>query len=165
MDSVTLKPIVKECIVRAPRTDVWRAFTTSEGAMRFFAPAARIELRLDGSYEIYMDMHARPGYRGSEGCRVLSFLDGEMLSFTWNAPPAFPEIRTERTYVVIQFSDAENRWTHVKLTHAGWRSGGDWPKVHAYFDRAWEIVLHNLREKIVHCCCETECSEDSLTGD
>ncbi|HEV7920980.1 MAG TPA: SRPBCC domain-containing protein [Thermoanaerobaculia bacterium] len=44
--------IEREVAVHASRAEVWKAWTTVEGA-RFFAPAADIELRPGGAYEIY----------------------------------------------------------------------------------------------------------------
>ena len=140
------KVIVKECLVHAPRSSVWEAFTTTEGATKFFAPEANIELRLDGPYELYFMEDGEPGSRGSEGCKVLAYVPEEMLSFTWNAPPEYPEVRRERTYVVLRFSDAGERRTKVSLYHGGWREGGQWDAVYSYFVRAWDIVFGRLKE-------------------
>ena len=127
---------------------VWKAWTTSEGATTFFAPKARIELTPGGSYELYFDLQAPRGSRGGEGCRVLSFLPLEMLSFEWNAPPEFPEVRKqqtqEHTWVVLQFYPLAQGQTRVRLTHLGWMEGEEWEKVFQYFLRAWDIVLGRL---------------------
>lgn len=136
-----------ETVVQAPRPEVWRAWTTSEGARSFFAPEARIELRLDGPYEIYFVPDAPEGSRGSEGCRILSYLHEEMVSFTWNAPPQFAELRSERTFVVVRLADAGVGATRVTLTHGGWRDGEEWDAVFAYFDKAWPFVLGNLEKR------------------
>jgi uncharacterized protein YndB with AHSA1/START domain len=87
--------IRKEVKVNASVEKAWKAWTTSEGAATFFAPKARIELTLGGRYELYFDLEAPKGSQGGEGCRVLSFLPMEMLSFEWNAPPEFPEVRKQ----------------------------------------------------------------------
>jgi uncharacterized protein YndB with AHSA1/START domain len=139
--------LIKERVVNAPRTEVWRAFTTTEDLKSFFAPDAYTELRLEGPYELYFLSDAEPGFRGSEGCKVLSFLEEEMLSLTWNAPPQFPEERGQHTFVVVQFYDEDEGKTRVKLTHAGWKNGGRWAEVYDYFDDAWEKVLDWLEER------------------
>jgi len=152
---VTPAAIVKTRTVGAGRADVWSAFTTSEGATTFFARGARIELRRGGVYEIYFNPDADPGDRGSEGCRVLSYLDGRMISFTWNAPPTFPELRWQRTFVVVELADGDadatadtaGARTSVTLTHAGWREGEEWEALFSYFDRAWDVVLGNLEKR------------------
>jgi uncharacterized protein YndB with AHSA1/START domain len=101
--------IDRQIVVPAPREDVWKAWTTSEGALTFFAPRARIEFKLGGAYELLWldDTEAPPGSQGSEGCRILSYLPGEMLSFEWNAPPEFPTVRGMPTFVVVRLADAE----------------------------------------------------------
>jgi uncharacterized protein YndB with AHSA1/START domain len=42
-------------LVDAPAADVWRAFSTSEGAETFFAQRAHIGLSLGGPYEIFFN--------------------------------------------------------------------------------------------------------------
>ena len=148
MGEVIERVIRKEVQVNAPVKIVWDAWTTSDGATRFFAPEARIELAIGGSYELCFDLEALKGSQGSEGCRVLSFLSLEMLSFEWNAPPEFSEVRTEQmqkhTWVVVQFCPLEKEQTRVRVTHLGWREGEEWEKVFQYFLRAWDIVLGRL---------------------
>ena len=113
----------------------------------FFSPDARVELRLGGPYEVLFNPQAPAGSRGCEGCRVLSNVPEEMHSFTWSAPPDFPELRWQKTFVVVQLSDAGAGQTRVRLTHAGWREGAEWDKLHAYFDKAWGFVLGNLQKR------------------
>ncbi|MHB8867632.1 MAG: SRPBCC family protein [Thermoleophilia bacterium] len=144
------RDIAKEVVVAASRADVWLAWTTCEGVGSFFGQGARIELEPGGAYEIYFDLDAPPGSRGSEGMRVLSYLPEEMLSFEWNAPPRFPEARVghERTWVVVRLDDAQEAdATRVRLTHLGWREGGQWEQVREYFDRAWDTVLARLVQR------------------
>jgi uncharacterized protein YndB with AHSA1/START domain len=138
----------KEVEVAAAPAEVWAAWTTSAGAETFFAPRARIELEPGGAYEILFAPDARPGERGAEGLRVLAFVPREMLVFEWNAPPRWPEIRNgPRTWVVVRLEPAGDRHTRVSLQHAGWRQGGRWGEVYAYFEKAWEVVLERLQRR------------------
>jgi uncharacterized protein YndB with AHSA1/START domain len=182
--------IDRQIVVPALREDVWAAWTTSEGATTFFAPRARIDISCGGAYELLWsdDDEAPPGSQGSEGCQVLSFLPGEMLSFEWNAPPEFPTVRGTHTFVVVRMADTEQdvlcpavpradepmalqlvqrtpgvstgghdrrqearveTSTLVRLTHLGWRDGGEWDQVYEYFGSAWWTVLTRLRERFV----------------
>lgn len=88
------------------------------------------------------------GLRGGEGCKLLSFLPKEMLSFTWNAPPEFKEIRESpyHTWVVVNFKAKSNIETEVTLTHLGWPDDKSWDPVYKYLDEAWDIVLGWLYE-------------------
>lgn len=140
------KIIEKEITVNASLEEVWNRWTTGEGIRAFFAQDCSIELRLGGKYEMYFLKDAEPGQRGSEGCKVLSFIPYEMLSFSWNAPPQFPTIRNgnTHTYVVLNFEKIEASKTKVRLRHLGWQEGKEWGEVFAYFDNAWDNVLNWL---------------------
>ena len=141
------KEIYKEIKIPASLSDIWNAFTTVEGIKTFFAPDGKIELGLFGCYEIYFYSPENKGKRGSEGCVVLSFIPERMLSFTWSAPPEFPNVRKERTWVVLEFENLRDNIVLVKLTHLGWKEGKEWDEVFTYFDKAWDIVLTRLKKR------------------
>jgi hypothetical protein len=46
--------------------------------------------------------------------------------------------------VVVRLDDVGATATRVRLTHLGWREGGQWDQVHSYFDRAWDTVFRRL---------------------
>jgi len=62
----------KEVRVKAPVDAVWQAWTTSEGIKSFFAPDARVEARVDGPFEVYINPLAPPGQRGADDMRFLA---------------------------------------------------------------------------------------------
>jgi uncharacterized protein YndB with AHSA1/START domain len=136
--------IVKQRLVPAHIGDVWKAWTTLAGVTSFFAPRAHLDLRLGGPYEMLFDLDAAAGSRGSESCKILSYLPDEMLSFEWNAPPQFSTIRGQHTWVVIQLGCDGVSATRVKLSHVGWGEGAEWDQAFEYFRRAWEIVFDRL---------------------
>lgn len=135
------KSIVGEITIPAPVEDVYNVWSTEEGAKTFFAPDCKIELEPYGAYEMYFMPDAEPGSRGGEGCKVLAFEKNKMLSFTWNTPPAFPELRKMYTHVTLYFTSEGNNQTKVKLIHDGWGADGDWNKAYEYFSGAWLKVL------------------------
>jgi uncharacterized protein YndB with AHSA1/START domain len=136
-----------EAVVPAGVSLVWEAWTTTAGARTFFAPGANIELRLGGPFEIYFMPTAPEGSRGSDGCNVLAYVPNEMLSFTWNAPPKFPEIRRQRSFVVLRFEPLSDTSTRVRLVHEGFGEGDAWGQVHEYFLQAWPTVLKRLAQR------------------
>ena|GEM_PF-41468 len=140
------RAIRKQVDVAAPLSEVWEAWTTSEGAQTFFAPGARIELRRGGPYELFFDPGAPEGSRGSEGCAVISMEKERRLSFTWNAPPSLPSVRGHHTRVDVRFEEAEAA-TRVSLTHVGWKEGEGWDEYYEYFTRAWDVVLERLQRR------------------
>jgi len=143
----TGRMLTKEVTVRATLDDVWHAWTTNEGIQSFFAKNCNVDLRIGGPFEMYFSMDAPEGLRGSEGCRILSYLPKRMLSFEWNAPPMFNDLRKVHTQVVLEFDEVSDRETRVRLTQHCWGKGEEWNKVHDYFDRAWSSVLDSLKER------------------
>jgi len=141
-----VRSLAKEVVVVAPPDDVWAAWTSNEGIASWWGPAATdIDLRIGGTFEILFNMGAPVGERGSEGCRILAYVPGELLSFTWNAPPHLP-LRAANTWVVLTFTDREPGSTCVRLVHTGFLDGQDWDDYMSYFDNAWGYVLGLLKE-------------------
>jgi uncharacterized protein YndB with AHSA1/START domain len=140
-----------EVVVHAPIKRVWQAWTTHEGAETFFAPQCEIELRPGGKYEMLFDPDAPPGKQGGEGVIVLAVQPPTMLSLTWNAPPELPEIREQRTHVMVVLESLGPARTKVTLRHDGWGEGAGWDAAFKYFDRAWkQIVLPRLKYRFEH---------------
>ncbi|MGB7062989.1 MAG: SRPBCC domain-containing protein [Candidatus Zixiibacteriota bacterium] len=139
----------KEIIVPATLEEVWNAWTTTEGVKTFFSSDAKVELVVGGTFEIYFLLDAPHGARGSEGCRVLSYVPPRMLSFSWNAPPEFGKLRGKHTIVVVRLEEAGSGKAKVLLSQHGWGKGEDWDKLYDYFDKAWSSVLGNLKKRFV----------------
>ncbi len=139
--------IQREIIFSGSLKDVWNVWTTTEGATTFFAPQAKIELSIGGAYELYFDVDKPYGMKGSEGCKVLSYVPYQMLSFSWNAPIHLANVRKERTWVVIMFEKQGEKATRLKLTHLGWKSGQEWEQAYQYFVKAWDDVLFKLEQR------------------
>ena len=145
------RAIFGEITVPAGLDEVWAAWTTEEGVKSFFAPGCRIVLEPDGPYEIYFNLDAPDGQRGGEGLRVLAVQPKKMFSFTWNAPPTLPEVRGQRTHVILRFYEAGAGSTRVTLRHDGWGEGGQWDEAFEYFESAWkEVVLPRLGQRFEH---------------
>jgi uncharacterized protein YndB with AHSA1/START domain len=145
MDNVQItdKKIAKGIKITISAEEAFGLWTTHEGLLTFFGKDNKIELRPGGAFEIYFLMENPYGSRGSEGCKILSYLPGKMLSFSWNAPPSFPQIRKSsyKTWVVIEFNGISTNETELVLTHLGWPDDPAWNPVYDYFDRAWALVL------------------------
>lgn len=126
--------------------EAWHKWTTHEGLLTFFGRDNKIELYPGGAFEIYFLLDNPYGLRGSEGCKVLSYIPEKMFSFTWNAPPHFKQIRKGNiyTWVVITFYAEKDTTTKLDLQHLGWHEGEDWQAVYDYFEKAWDQVLDNF---------------------
>jgi len=134
----------KKTIVAASIGDVWQAWTSVEGVRGFFAPNAKIDLRLGGAYEMLFDASQPAGQQGSEGCHILAIEAPRRLVFTWSFPPSLPTIRGQHTEVSVSLESTADGQTQVALCQTGWQEGGEWEQGYAYFDRAWSLVLERL---------------------
>ena len=141
------RSINKEILLDATLEQVWQAWTTREGIVSFFAPDANVEARAGGPFQIYIDPLAAPGMKGADDMHYMALQPMRMLSFDWNAPPSLPEVRKQRTFVVLRFEPVGEKQVRLSLTHTGWGEGGEWDKAYAYFDRAWGNVLNNLKKR------------------
>lgn len=140
------KHIFKEAIIPGSISDVWNAWTVKEEMIKFFAADAEIELQIGGKYEMYFLLDNPPDSRGGEGNRVLSFVPQRMLSFTWNAPPQYPNVRKEKTWCVLFFDKLDANSTKICFYQFGWKEGEEWDQVYNYFLEAWDYVLNNLKK-------------------
>src|SRR5690349_13169748 len=99
--------------VNAPLDSVWSRFTTESGRRKFFAPVSNFELATLGRVDILFNPAAPEGQRGAENNRMLTVQEKQMISFTWDAPPHFPTIRSQRTVVVFRFYKVDTNKTLV----------------------------------------------------
>lgn len=133
-------------IVSSNKKRVWNLWTTGEGIGKFFCPNNKIELKIGGAFELYFLQDNEPGTQGSEGCKILSYIPYEMLSFSWNAPPQFPNVRDQHTWCVVRFEEVDNGLMGVDFVHLGWGEGEEWDQVYAYFQKAWNHVFDNFEK-------------------
>lgn len=138
-------PIVHTCVLPIAPEAAFAMWTSSEALAQWLLPSSKVELRVGGAYEFTFLTEAPEGSRGGEGNKVLSYLPGRMLSFSWNSPPHHAYTRPRHTHVVVEFAPREGG-TELTLTHLGWPSRDEdphpeWDETLAYFDAAWTRVL------------------------
>jgi uncharacterized protein YndB with AHSA1/START domain len=144
-----------ELVVKAPVAEVWKAWTTDAGIATFFAPEGHVDLRVDGTYDVWFNPQGAPGERGADGMRILDVEPQRRFAFTWNAPPSIPTIRGRRTVVVLDFAPEGESRTRLRFTHAGWGDGPGWDAAYDYFARAWSVqvlpyLLHRFEHGPIH---------------
>jgi len=136
-------------VVPAPVADVWDSWTTNEGFTAFTGAPAHIQLEPGGEYTIEWLPDVPRGERESEGCRVLSYHDERMLSFSWSAPQRFPDVRAQRTTVTIYFDAEGPERTRLTLYNHGYPAKGEdeqWDAAYEYFSGAWPSVLKSCAD-------------------
>ena len=134
-----------EGTVNAPVAEVWRVFTTSDGAEEFFAQKANIHLGIGGPYEIQFD--PKDERSGTKGLKILSYAPEEMISFQWNAPPQMPEVRNGGMWVVVQIRPEGTNRTQVTVTHLGWKEGPEWDQAYVHFQQGWGELMQRLQQR------------------
>jgi uncharacterized protein YndB with AHSA1/START domain len=134
-----------EATIDAPVSEVWRVWTTSRGAEEFFAQQANIGLAIGGPYEIQFD--PRDDTSGTKGLKVLSYAPEEMISFQWNAPTEYLEVRNGGTWVVVSMRPEGGGRTHVIVNHLGWKRGPEWDSAYVHFTRGWGDLIKRLQKR------------------
>lgn len=146
-DAETSSFVLEKVIHTSPET-LYRAWTDSEAFKKAYDPerpelSANIEMVIGGRYEWLWD-----GVTGGNGCQILSFIPGRMISFSWNAPPEQPESREQRTWVVVEFEPTEPNGTRLRLTHLGFGPEPHWQETRQYFEAAWQHVFEQFRKHL-----------------
>lgn len=139
-----VRSLVRATVVAASTDEVWSAWTSNEAIAAWWnPPSTRIDLRIGGPFELLFAPDQPEGSRGSEGCQYLAYVPGEMVAFTWNAPPHLA-LREAYTWVVITFTEVGDDSTEVRLVHTGFLDGPEWDAYMSYFEDAWSHVLNLL---------------------
>ncbi len=137
-----------ETVVSATAYDAWALWTTDDGVQSFFPGAknggTNVQLEPGGPYEFFFLPENPVGMRGCDGCMILGYQEGVMLSFTWTNRPEMA-VRPHRTHVVLHFEEIAPSTTRVTLDQDGWGEGEDWRIAYDYFDAGWERVLDAFR--------------------
>jgi uncharacterized protein YndB with AHSA1/START domain len=145
----TDRTISLEVTVDAPPAEVFRLWTTSEGATKFLAPAAHIEPNVGGRYQIVFDPVGDPegAYHGSKVGKVLRIVPDKELSFEWPMPPFGPELGGPPvpTWVELEFLPAPDKTGRTRLRFAqyGFKTGGKWDA----FDWSAPPTMPEVRKK------------------
>ncbi len=139
-----VRSFTKEADIAAPAAAVYALWTDAAAWQGLMGEPSRanLDLEIGGRYEWLFD-----GNIGSNGCQVLSYIPGRMVSFSWNAPPG-QATRERHTWVVVETIETAPGATHVRLTHLGFGQGPDWDQTFAYFDQAWGRVLPMMKANL-----------------
>jgi len=136
------KALIFEVTVPAPRVEVWRAFSTSEGLSTWLTPGAVVDLRRGGEWTANF-----PGGKTGGGT-ILSFVPEQEMTLAALAPEQFPTVRATRTTARFQFL-AKGDSTLVRLVQTGWKDGDEWDKAYDYLAHGNAQLLETLQRRFV----------------
>ncbi|WP_126425207.1 SRPBCC family protein [Brevibacillus marinus] len=138
-----------EIDVASKKELVWRAWTQTERITKWFAPAAHIDARPGGAFELFFDPVNRD-HMCTKGCTFTLLEPMERLGFTWKGPDEFAEVMNKDeslTYVLVTLSE-ENGATKVVVEHSGWGEGSEWENARNWHEIAWKQVLGSLKSAL-----------------
>src|ERR1700733_13484006 len=145
LPAIAQKPeraLVIELTIPAPRAEVWKAFTTSEGLSTWLTPGAVVDLRPGGEWTAHF-----PG-GSTGGGTILSFIPQQELVLSALAPDKFPTVRAQRTRAVFHF-ESRGDSTIVRLTQTGWQQGPEWDRAYEYLVSGNAQLLATLHRRFV----------------
>jgi len=130
------KALKFEVTVPATLDQVWRAFTTKEGAQEWLWRDMSVDLREGGDWIVRF-----PGSTG--GGTIASFEPMRSITIRALAPERFPEVRRERTTAVFTFERVESR-TKVTPQQTVWKKGKEWDDAYDYLAVGNAQLLNQL---------------------
>jgi uncharacterized protein YndB with AHSA1/START domain len=136
------KVLLLELTIPAPVSDVWKAFSTSDGLMTWLTPSATVDLRPGGEWIC----HFSGGSTG--GGTIVSFVPQQELVIAALAPDKFPNVRSRRTTAKFSF-EARGSSTLVRLTQTGWQDGDEWNKAYEYLAVGNAQLLATLHHRFI----------------
>jgi uncharacterized protein YndB with AHSA1/START domain len=136
------RQLVIEVEIPAPVSEVWKAFTTSEGLSTWLFPNATVDLKPGGDWLVHF-----PG-GSTGGGTIVSFIPENEIVIAALAPDKFPQVRATRTHAVFQF-EARGNSTVVRLTQTGWKSGEEWTRAYEYLAAGNAQLLASLHRRFV----------------
>jgi uncharacterized protein YndB with AHSA1/START domain len=137
------KALVIELTIPAPRAEVWKAFSTSDGLSTWLTPGAVVDLKRGGEWTAHF-----PGGKTGGGT-ILSFIPEEEIVLSALAPERFPTVRAERTRAQFRF-EVTGGSTVVRLTQTGWKNGKEWDQAYEYLAVGNAQLLATLHRRFVN---------------
>jgi len=127
--------------VPAPLSDVWTAFSTTDGLKTWLWSDTRVDLRPGGDWLVLY-----PGGKTGGGT-IVSFEKAKRLTIRAMAPETFPTVRAERTTAVFEFAPVDASHTKVTLTQYGWKEGKEWDDAYEYLSKGNAQLLSQLKTR------------------
>ena len=139
-----------QLVVDAPRDEVWKAFTTSDGWISWAVPVAFVDFRRGGIIETSYNPNAQAGDPANIRHEILSYLPGEMLSMrVIQTPPQFPYRELmDGMWAVYTFEDAGEGKTKVTSAGAGYLEGEGYDTIYGFFERGNAMSLRQLHRML-----------------
>lgn len=144
------RTLEQQAVIDAPVSDVWRLFTTSEGARSWMAPKAEVDLRVGGSYRTSYNAKSTLDDEHTIVNRILSYEPERMISIRNERAPAglrHAEL-FRQAWTVIYFEPVGERKTRVRMVGLGYGEGPEWDELYNHFDTGNTYLLGLLQRTL-----------------
>ena len=138
------KVLLLSITIPASRSEVWHAFSTSDGLSTWLTPNAIVDLRSGGEWTAHY-----PGGKTGGGT-IISFIPEEEIVISAMAPEQFPTVRATRTKARFRFKASDSHTTTVELEQTGWQDGAEWNKAYEYLFAGNAYLLATLHRRFVN---------------
>lgn len=140
------EPLVHSAVIAAPRAEVWKAWTTSEGIRKWMVPNGEVELKIGGKFRTsYTKDSDLTGPDVIENT-ILAYDPGKMISFrNTKSPDRFPfKTAMEKVWTVVYLDDAEGQKTRVTVRMIGFDPTEESQKMKSFFRQGNQATLDSL---------------------
>ena len=144
---VDTSPLIHEGIVNAPLTEVWNAWSTSEGLRLWMAPHAEIDLRVGGLMRANYNPDGQLGDSQTIVNTVLSFEPQRMISIkVAKTPEGFPFPNAiSQMWSVIYLAAVDANRTVIREVTLGFSFNKESQRMREFFDKGNATTLSQLQ--------------------
>lgn len=141
-------PIVAEGVVNAPVSEVWKAWTTSDGLNSWLAPHADIDLRIGGLMRTNYSADGSLGDAGTIENEIIAFDPERMLAIRVSRAPAnFPfKGSIKAMWTVLYFTAESDGTTHLKIVGLGFTAEAESQQMKQFFERGNAYTVDQLKK-------------------
>jgi uncharacterized protein YndB with AHSA1/START domain len=144
------RALVLERVIDATPAEVWRMFTTEEGAETWMAAVVEVDLRIGGAIRTNYDAQGEIGDANTITNRILCYEPERMLAIqNVEAPEGFPFAEgTVGTWTVIYFEPTDDGRTRVRMVGLGWPDTPAGEDAYRFFERGNAYALQQLAQAL-----------------
>lgn len=139
-----------ETVVDAPVEEVWRMFTTSEGARQWMAPKIEIDFRVGGTIRSSYHPDSTLDDEHTIVNRILTYEPLRMMSIqNEQAPAGFADAELfQQTWSVMLFNPVDDERTRVRFVGLNYGEGPKWDALYKHFEQGNQHLLNVLQQQL-----------------
>lgn len=140
--------LVQTILIQAPIEEVWDAWTTTEGILKWMVPHGRVDFKVGGKYTSTYDPSS--DLNGEEVIEntILAYDPHKMIAFrTTKTPASFPfTAAIANTWSVVYFEDAGIDKVIVRVHGLGYGDDEQSQMMRDFFNQGNQMLLETLKK-------------------